>query len=408
MSGIRSRRLGLLALAVVGLSVVASGWRILASDRVAQPGEPGAPAAPAPVTTVARAELHEVIETLAVTGTLAAREEVLVGAEVDGLRIVTIEADVGDRVAAGQVLARLDHAQLDTQLAQSEANIAKAEAAAQQAQASIDEAQASAIQSQASLERTQALRANGNASAEQLLARQTEVKVAAARIASAQETARSALADKALAEAQRDDVALRIARSEIKAPVAGVVSERQARIGAVVGMSSAPLFRLIRDGEVEFVAEVTETGMPRVAIGQPVELQLTGFDRPVRGTVRLVDPTVDATSRLGRVAVTLPAEPGLRPGVFAQGAIETGRRPALTVPLSAVFFSADGAYVQAVRDAVVERRPVETGFVGDGRVEIRRGLAEGEAVVLKAGSFLRSGDRIAPVSPPVADAAQAG
>jgi HlyD family secretion protein len=73
-----------------------------------------------------------------------------------------------------------------------------------------------------------------------------------------------------------------------------------------------------------------------------------------------------------------------------------------------VFFSADGAYVQAVRDGdVVERRPVEPGFVGDGRVEIRRGLAEGEAVVLRAGSFLRNGDRIAPVQPPVA-AATAG
>ena len=407
MSVLRSRRLGLLLLAVAGVSVVAGGWRILASDRVGPPGA-GDPTTTAPATTVARAEMHEVVETLAVTGTLAAREEVLVGAEVDGLRIVEIDADVGDRVAAGQVLARLDHAQLDTQLAQSEANIAQADAAAQQAQASIDEAQASAIQSQASLERTQALRANGNASAEQLLARQTEVKVAEARIASAQETARSALADKALAQAQRDDVALRIARAEIKAPVAGVVSERQARIGAVVGMSSAPLFRLIRDGEVEFVAEVTETGMPRVAVGQTVELQLTGFDRPVRGTVRLVDPTVDATSRLGRVAVTLPPEPGLRPGVFAQGAIETARRQALTVPLSAVFFSADGAYVQVVRDAVVDRHPVETGFIGDGRVEIRRGLAEGDAVVLRAGSFLRPGDRIAPVSPPVADAARAG
>lgn len=405
MRVIRSRRLGFLALAVIGLSVVAGGWRILASDRV---GPAGAPAVPAPVTTLARAEMHEVVETLAVTGTLAAREEVLVGAEVDGLRLVSFEVDVGDHVTAGQVLARLDHAQLDTQLAQSDANIAKAEAAAQQAQASIDEAEASAIQSQASLERTQALRANGNASAEQLLARQTEVKVAESRIASARETARSALADKALAQAQRDDVALRIARSEIKAPVAGVVSERQARIGAVVGMSSAPLFRLIRDGEVEFRAEVTETGMPRVAIGQPVELQLTGFARPVRGTVRLVDPTVDPTSRLGRVAVTLPPEPGLRPGVFAEGTIETGRRKALTVPLSAVFFSADGAYVQAVRDAVVDRRPVETGFVGDGRVEIRRGLAEGEAVVLRAGSFLRSGDRIAPAQPPVAAADKAG
>ena len=405
MNVLRSRRLGLLALAVIGLSVVAGGWRILASDRVGQPS--GDPATPAPVTTIARAELHEVVETLAVTGTLMAREEVLVGAEVDGLRIMEIDADVGDRVSSGQVLARLDHAQLDAQLAQSEANIAKAEAAMQQAQASIDEAKATAAQSQSSLERAQTLRASGNTSVEQLQARETDAKVTVARIIAAQQTALSAAADKSLAEAQRDEIALRIARAEIKAPVAGVLSERQARIGAVVGLSSPPLFRLIRDGEVEFLAEVTESGMPRVKIGQAAELQLTGMAQPIRGMVRLVDPTVDATSRLGRVAVTLPAEAGLRPGVFAQGSIEIGRRRALTVPLSAVFFSADGAYVQSVSQNVVNRRPVEIGFVGDGRVEIRRGLAEGDTVVLRAGSFLRPGDRIAPVLGAVAAAAKA-
>jgi HlyD family secretion protein len=401
----RPRWLGLLLLAgVAAVSVVAGGWRILASDRADSVG----PATPAPATSVAKAEMHEVVEALSVTGTLAAREEVLVGAEVDGLRIMEIDADVGDRVGAGQVLARLDHAQLDAQLAQSEANIAKAEAAMLQAQASIDEAQATAAQSQSSLERAQTLRASGNTSVEQLQARQTDAKVTVARITAAQQTALSAAADKSLAEAQRDEIALRIARAEIKAPVAGVLSERQARIGAVVGLSSPPLFRLIRDGEVEFLAEVTESGMPRVKIGQAAELQLTGMAQPIRGMVRLVDPTVDATSRLGRVAVTLPAEAGLRPGVFAQGSIEIGRRRALTVPLSAVFFSADGAYVQSVSQNVVNRRPVEIGFVGDGRVEIRHGLAEGETVVLRAGSFLRQGDHIAPVQPPVASAAQAG
>jgi HlyD family secretion protein len=404
MSVLRSRRLGLLALALVGVSVAAGGWRILASDRA----RPLREAAPPPVITIARAEMHEVVETLAVTGSLVAREEVLAGVEVDGLRIMEIDADVGDRVAFGQVLARLDRAQLDAQLAQSEARIAKSEAATLQAQASIDETQATLVQSRASLERAQTLRATGNVSAEHLLARETEAKVAASRVAVAQQIARSAAADKALAQAQRAEIALRIARSEIKAPVAGVVSERQARIGAVVGLSSPPLFRLIRDGEVEFLAEVTETGMPRVAIGQPVELQLTGFDRSLRGTVRLVDPTVDATSRLGRVAVTLPPERGLRPGVFAEGAIEIGRRRALTVPQTAVFFSADGAYVQTIEDNVVDRKTVEIGFVGDGRVEIRRGLAMGDTVVLRAGSFLRPGDRVTPAPPPVAASAQAG
>lgn len=392
----------------VGVSIVAGGWRILASDRGDAAGSGAGPATPPPAVTVVRTELREVVETLAVTGSLAAREEVLVGAEVDGLRIIGIDADVGDRVASGQVLARLDHAQLDAQLAQSDANIAKAEAAIRQAGATIDEARASAAEADAALRRAQALRSSGNISAEQLMTRETESKVAAAQAASAEETARSAEADRGVAKAQRDEIALQIARAEIRAPVAGLVSERGARIGAVVAVASEPLFRLIRDGEVEFLAEVSETGMPRVVPGQAAELRLTGIDQPIRGTVRLVDPTVDATSRLGRVAITLPVQPGLRPGVFAQGSIEIGRRRALTVPLSAVFFSAGGAHVQAVNRTIVNRRPVEIGFTGDGRVEIRQGLAEGDTVVLRAGSFLRPGDRIAPVPGAVTAAAEAG
>src|SRR3979409_2384228 len=103
----------------------------------------GGPIRAAPVaTTLARAERHSITETLAVTGSLAAREEIVVGAEVDGLRIIELRADGGDRVEQGQVLARLDGAMLRTQLAQNTSTIAKAEASIAQARASIAAAQA--------------------------------------------------------------------------------------------------------------------------------------------------------------------------------------------------------------------------------------------------------------------------
>jgi len=195
-------------------------------------------------TTLARAEQHSITETLAVAGSLVAREEIVVGAEVDGLRIVEILADVGDRVEQGQVLARLDAAMLRTQLAQSTSMIAIAEASIAQVKASIAETQANEAEAADALKRTQTLGATGTTSPVQLLARETQAKVAAAKATAAEANLRIAKAQQALAEAQRSEVDLKIARAELKAPAAGTISHRAARLGAVASMAGEPLFRL--------------------------------------------------------------------------------------------------------------------------------------------------------------------
>jgi HlyD family secretion protein len=357
-----------------------------------------APLGTAPIaTTLARAERHSITETLAVTGTLAAREEVVVGAEVDGLRIVEILADVGDRVEQGQVLARLDGGMLRTQLAQNTATITKAEATIAQVKTSIAETQAAEAEAVAVLKRTQTLGAGGTASPAQLLTRETEAKVAAAKSAAAEENLRIAKADYALAQAQRSEVELKIARTELKTPAAGTISRRAARLGAVAGMAGEPLFRLVRNGEIEFDAEVPETALPRIEPGQDVEVWLAGVSEAIGGHVRLVDPTVDKASRLGRVPITLARHPATRAGIFARGSITLGRRQAVTVPLSAVLFSKEGAHVQLVTNNIVEMRSVETGIQRGARIEIVNGLIEGQEVVARAAAFVKGGDRIMPV-----------
>ena len=356
------------------------------------------PLGPAPMaTTLARAERHSITETLAVTGSLVAREEIVVGAEVDGLRIVEILADIGDRVERGQVLARLDGAMLRTQLAQNTARLAKAEATIAQVKTSIAETEAAETEAAAVLKRTQTLGAGGTASPAQLLTRETEVKVAAAKSAAAAENLRIAKADYALAEAQRSETELKIARTELKAPAAGTISARAARLGAVAGINGEPLFRLVRNNEIEFNAEVPETALPQIEPGQNVEVWLAGVRDAIGGHVRLVDPTVDKTSRLGRVAVTLSRHPAMRAGIFARGNIELGRRQAVTVPLSAVLFGKDGASVQLVTNNVVEMRRVDTGFKRGARIEIVNGLTEGQEVVARAAAFVRPGEWIMPV-----------
>jgi HlyD family secretion protein len=162
-------------------------------------------------------------------------------------------------------------------------------------------------------------------------------------------------------------------------------------------MVGEPLFQLVRNGEIEFDAEVPETVLPQIEPGQDVEVWLSGVSEAIGGYVRLVDPTVDKTSRLGRVAVALSRHPAMRAGIFARGSITLGRRQAVTVPLSAVLFGKEGTYVQLATNNVVEIRNVETGLKRGTRVEIVNGLIEGQEVVVRAAAFARPGERIMPV-----------
>lgn len=407
----RRRRWPVALFAALLLAGAAYGFRDEIATRVeavrsgrAEAAEKAAIAAPKPpAITVARAERRMIAETLTTTGTLVARDEILVGPQIDGLRLEAYLVDVGDRVEKGQVLARLDSAMLETQLAQNASNIARAEAAIAQVAAAIAEAEATVVEVEASLKRAQILKRTGNATEETLTARETAARVAAARVQAQKQTLKVAEADRALAEAQRRELELRIARTDVKAPAAGVVATRAAKVGQMVGMAGEPLFKLVRDGAIELLAEATESRLHSVAPGQKARVEVAGVPDPVEGEVRLVEPTVDEASRLGRVKVALPPDETLRPGLFARGRIETARREGVVVPQSALLYDADGVRVQVVADGLVVERTVKTGLSDDRGVEILEGVKEGEDVVARAGGFLRDGDRITAVRPAAVD-----
>lgn len=351
-----------------------------------------------PSITVAKAVRREIAQTLVTTGTLVARDEILVGPQIDGLRLEEWLVEVGDHVEKGQVLARLDRDMLETQALQNRSNVARAEAAIAQTQAAIAEAEATVVEAEAALRRAETLKKTGNATEELLVSRQAASRISAARVEAQKQNLKAAGADKALVEAQGREIALRLARTEVKAPAAGVVASRTAQVGQMVGMGGAPLFKLVRDGAIELEAEATETRLHAVEPGQKARVEVAGIPEPVEGVVRLVEPTVDRASRLGRVKISLPADKGLRPGLFARGRIETARRVGVVIPQSALLFGMEGTRVQAVKDGVVADRRVKPGLSDDRGVEIVEGLGEGEEVVERAGGFLRDGDRITPVA----------
>lgn len=352
-----------------------------------------------PSITVATAERAEIRETVILTGSFVAREEVLIYPEIDGFQVIEILVEEGDRVAAGQVLARLNREALDVQATQNAAQIARAEAAIAAARANIQEAVANKRLADEQLGRTQSLQRTGVATNDQLDQRLTAARAAEARLVASQNQLRVSEADLVLAREQRRDIELRIARTEIRARTAGVVSRRSVRLG---GMSSLnpltdAMFRIIAEGAVELEADAAESALARLRVGQPAVIEGNGHDGVFEGRVRLIAPEVNRTNRLGRVRVAIQGDERPPLGSFGRAGVEIARTVGVLVPLSAVFVTPRETSVQVVRDGVVETRYVIAGLRAEGRMEIREGLAEGEQVVAVSGTFVRNGDRVTPV-----------
>jgi HlyD family secretion protein len=351
----------------------------------------------APSITVVNAKRGTITESVTIGGTLVAREEVLVAAQVEGLAIVEILAEEGQTVAKGDVLARLSRETVDSALAQNTAQIARAEAAIAQARNSILEAEAGQVAAANSFIRTKKLQDQGVASAELFDQRQASARQSTARVTIAKEQLRLAEADLLLAKAQRQDLAIRLERTEIKATTRGLISRRAARLGAIAAGASDPLFRIVEDGDIELDADVAETTLARISVGQPATVKPAGFSDSLPAKVRLVSAEVSRTSRLGRVRIAMANSSSLTVGAFGRGQIEIARSQGILLPLSAVQFTADGARIQVVKDGAVETRQIKTGLRQNGVIEITQGLAERESVVTVAGTFLRHGDRVNPV-----------
>ncbi len=362
---------------------------------------------PAPAVTIVSAANREIVEQAVVTGTLVPRDEILVAPEIEGYRITELLVEEGAEVEKGQVLARLSLEMIATQEAANVAAIAKAQAAIVQARSQIVQSEAAQTEANLSLERARSLIKTGNATAAVLEQRVSAAQGGEGRLAAAKGGLQLAEADLAAARAQSNEIALKRARTDIKAPDGGVVSRRTARIGAAATSTGEPLFRLIARGEIELEGEVPETWMPRIKRGDAVRLEAEQ-GRMVTGKVRRIDPEIDRLTRLGKIRISLDRDPSLRIGAFARGKVEVARRDSVAVPLSALLYGIDGsALVYVVEDGTVEARKVAAGLAADGFMEIRDGLKAGEAVVARASSFLRHGDRVRPVQPKTDAAATA-
>lgn len=366
------RRRGLLVLAVLALlgAALLGGAVLMRADIAALLGRPApapAPLAaeppPALTVSVAPAAMLAFPRIVVGDGSVVAWQELVIGAEAGGLRVAEVTVEEGDTVRAGQPLVLMDERLLRAVLGQAEAAVAEAGAALRNARQD--------------LARATDLSRSGSAPRQTLELREATAMQAEARLASA--------------TARREEVAARLAQARITAPADGIVSRRSVLPGNVTA-SGQEMLRLIRDGRLELDARVPELELAALRPGQPV--RVIHGDRVVAGTVRAVAPTVSADTRLGLVHVALPADSGLRPGMFARAEIRPGDAPGLAVPQSALLFRDGRPAVLVLAGEHVALRPVATGRRAGGMVEVTSGLAEGERVVVSGAGFLGDGDRV--------------
>ena len=336
-----------------------------------------APAKPSLTVTVVTPKMGSLAQKISANGNLAAWQEAIIGAEANGLKITEVRVNVGDRVQRGDVLAVLQADTLRAELAQAEATLAESTASAQEAKTQA--------------ERAHSLQQQGffsNAQLSQALAAEAS---SVARVQSAR------------AMVQLQDV--RLSQTQVRAPDAGVISARQATLGSVVG-AGTELFRLIRQGRIEWRAEVTAAEIGGIQLGAPVQIKAAS-GQLLQGKVRMLAPSVDAQTRNALVYVDLPAQIGsARAGMFAQGEIAMGQSQALTVPQTAVVVRDGFSYVYTVgADQKVSQLKVQTARQSGDRVEVTSGLKADALVVASGGAFLNHGDTVRVVDAVARDAA---
>jgi RND family efflux transporter MFP subunit len=334
---------------------------------------------PALTVTATQVGSGQMATRLTANGSIAAWQEANIGSESNGLRIAEIYVNVGDVVKKGQLLASFASESVQADLAQAKAALAEAEATASEAVTNAD--------------RARGLQASGAISKQQIGQYLTAETTAKARVTAA----------KAVLDVQQ----LRMKYTQVVAPDHGTISARMATVGAVVG-AGAEMFRMIRQGRLEWRAEVTSAELSKLSAGMPATVYAPNGEQAM-GKVRMVAPTVDVNNRTGLVYVDviLPKEKSaanaFKPGMFARGEFQLGSSQAITIPQQAVVVRDGFSYVFKLNpDQRVTQVKVKTGrrmvVNGTEQIEVLSGINAGTQIAASGVGFLNDGDLVKLVS----------
>ena len=365
------------------IAVVALGWRGYAARQAARQAQSAPvkdPVMELSAIDLATAHVVELTSGLPISGALKAVNSAIVKARVPGeLQGLTVRE--GDRVEAGQVIARVESTEYADRVRQAQQQADAAKAQVEIAQRQVD---------------------NNAALVRQGFISKTAADNSLASLNTAQANHRAA-------QAGIDVLRKSLADTVLRAPISGQVSQRLAQPGERVA-PEARIVEIVDLSRLELEASISPADSVAVRVGQQALLRIEGAAQPVPATVARVNPSAQAGSRSVLIYLTVAAQPGLRQGLFAQGQLATETQRALAVPLNAVRTDKPLPYVQVVEGDRIAHRTVQTGVRGqvDGELWVAvQGVADGARVLRGAAGVVREGTQVklaAPVAP--ASAAQ--
>ncbi len=365
------------------IAVVALGWRGYAArqaTRQAQSAPVKDPVIELSAIDLATAHVVELTSGLPISGALKAVNSAIVKARVPGeLQGLTVRE--GDRVEAGQVIARVEPTEYADRVRQAQEQADAAKAQVEIAQRQVD---------------------NNAALVRQGFISKTAADNSLASLNTAQANHRAA-------QAGIDVLRKSLADTVLRAPISGQVSQRLAQPGERVA-PEARIVEIVDLSRLELEASISPADSVAVRVGQQALLRIEGVAQPVAATVARINPSAQAGSRSVLIYLTVAAQPGLRQGLFAQGQLATETQRALAVPLNAVRTDKPLPYVQVVEGDRIAHRTVQTGVRGqvDGELWVAvQGVADGARLLRGAAGVVREGTQVklaAPVAP--ASAAQ--
>jgi len=302
-------------------------------------------------TDVVKAQTLQVMQGLAVSGTLKAVNSAVIKARVAGeLQGLTVRE--GDFVKAGQVLARIEATEYQSRVRQASEQAASAKAQVEVVQRQYD---------------------NNKALVDQGFISKTALDTSLANLNAAQSTYRAALAATDVARKSVEDTIL-------KSPITGQVSQRLAQPGERVGIDTR-IVEVVDLSRLELEATLSAADSAQISVGLTAELQIEGGSQVATAKVVRINPSAQAGSRSVLAYLSIDNTPGgralpLRQGLFAQGTLGTASSSLLAVPLGSVRTDKPTPYVQAIEDGKVVHKTIEAGA---------RGTAGNETVVAVKG-----------------------
>ena len=322
---------------------------------------------PAPISiAVAAAHQQSLDRTAEVQGALFPREHAVMSSEVEG-RVTEVVADFGDKVAAGQVMLKINPREYELRV--------------ETAQAALDQARAKLANSTARYNRARTLKESESISAEQFDQTASQMRV---------DQADTESADEALAMARK-----KLGDTEIKAPFSGSVQKRMVSLGEYVSPGKE-IYELIATDPIKLRCPMPERFVPLARVGMPVKLAIDADQgTSYTGKITRIAPALDESSRTLLIEAEVANPDGaLKPGFFAHVTMDLGHDRALFVPTAAVLRYAGVARVFIVEQGVVRAREVTTGSVVGDQTEITGGLKEGDHVAVSDVDRLADGTAV--------------